>query len=202
MEYRKFKLCDETRLAEMIRDTWGYRHLSKNPEVTLLMGKIYLYSCLCSQNYQLVAVKQNRPVGIIMGNVKMRKQKIHPFYRMKQLYYYRKMKHYQEGKFILDLFAGFERLDHEMLAEINKSYDGELVFFVTDAAVRGQHVGAELYRRLSEEFKKNGCKQIYVYTDESCNFGFYEHQGFVRVNEREHAIFDHRFQLYVYEKVY
>ncbi|WP_052447312.1 GNAT family N-acetyltransferase [Clostridium polynesiense] len=200
MKYRKFKISDETLLAEIIRDTWGYNRLSKNPEVALLMGKIYLYSCLCSQNYNLVAEEKGKPVGIIMGNSHKKPEKLNLIYRLKQLYYYTKMKRYKEGEFILNLFKGFERLDNEMLKEIGKSYDGELVFFVTDEAIRGQHVGTGLYRSLVEEFKANSSKLIYVYTDDSCNYGFYEHQGFKRINERKQVVYNHHFQFYVYEK--
>lgn len=200
MEFRTFMAEDEIRLAEMIRDTWGYNRLSANPEVALLMGKIYLYSCLCSQNFNQVAVHQNLPIGIIMGCTERGPKVQIAFYQQKLMKYYKEMTRYPEGKFILDMFSGFEKLDTEMLAQTGKSYNGELVFFVTDAAVRGHHVGTALYKKFLVECHKYQCKNVYVYTDATCNFGFYEHQGFVRVNQRMHQVHDHQFEFYVYEK--
>ena len=73
-------------------------------------------------------------------------------------------------------------------------------FFVTDKNIRGKHVGTTLINNYSTELKNNGCKHIYVYTDESCNFGFYEHYGFVIVNQREHDLFNYKNKFFVYEK--
>lgn len=200
MEYRKFKLCDENYLAGIIKDTWGYDRLCKNAEISFLMGKIYLYSCLCEQNYNLVAVENDKPVGIIMGNIKSKKLKTPLIYKQKLSQYLEKMQSYNEGQFILDFFDEIEKLDKEMLDELGKEYDGELVFFVIDKNIRGKHVGTTLINNYSIELKNNGCKHIFVYTDESCNFGFYEHYGFVRVNKREHDLFNYKNKFFVYEK--
>ncbi len=200
MNLRKFKKDDELHLAQIIQNTWGYNRLSNNPEVALLMGKIYLYSCLASQNFHLVAELEDAPVGIIMGNSYSKKQADLSGYEQQLMQYYNDMMAYPEGKFILELFSGFEKLDKDMLAETGKRYDGELVFFVTDTAVRGKHIGTTLYNSLVDEFKKYNCKNIFVYTDASCNFGFYEHQGFVRVNKRIHAVHEHKMEFYVYDK--
>lgn len=199
MKLRKFRESDEQRLTCLIRDTWDYNRLSENPEVALLMGKIYLYSCLASQNFNLVAELEGIPVGIIMGHSNSKLRQNLSTYEQKAEEYYREMKSYPEGKFILELFSGFEKLDEEMLLETGKHYDGELVFFVTDSAVRGKHIGTALYQALLEEFRKYHCKNIFVYTDASCNFGFYEHQGFKRVNNRTHTVYGHKMEFYVYE---
>lgn len=200
MEYRNFKESDALRLSEIICDTWGYDKLSKNPEVALLMGKIYLYNCLASQNFNLVAVDNDKPVGIIMGDTKKKRKSYSLSYRLKLIRYYNRMKRYPEGRFILDLFKGFEQLDKEMLEETAKNYEGELVFFVTDKNVRGHHVGSTLYKGFVKECLLHDCTNIFVYTDATCNFGFYEHQGFTRVNQRLHSVYDHQFEFYVYEK--
>lgn len=200
MNLRKFNDSDELHFAKMIRDTWGYTRLSDNPDLSLLMGKIYLYSCLAEQNFNLVAECEGAPVGIIMGYLYNKPEEDTLIYEQRLIEYYNEMNQYPEGKFILELFSGFEKLDKEMLIETEKQYDGELVFFVTDSAVRGEHVGTMLYQSLLAEFKKYSCRSIFVYTDASCNFGFYEHQGFVRVNYRLHTVHEHKMEFYVYEK--
>lgn len=199
MNLRAFRNDDELHLAQIIRDTWGYNRLSNNPDVSLLMGKIYLYSCLVGQNFNLVADLDGSPVGIIMGYSYEKSEENVSEYENRLMQYYGEMMTYPEGKYILELFAGFEKLDKGMLAEIEKHYDGEIVFFVTDSAVRGKHIGTTLYHSLLDEFKKYNCKNIFVYTDASCNFGFYEHQGFVRINKRIHAVHDHKMEFYVYD---
>lgn len=200
MNIRKFKNEDELPLAKIIRDTWDYKRLSSNPDVCLLMGKIYLYSCLVAQNFQRIAELDNTPIGIIMGCSNDKPNEDVSIYKERLEKYYDEMMSYPEGKAILEVFSGFEKLDKEMLAEIDKKYDGELVFFVTDVAHRGEHVGTKLYNCLIEDFKQHNCKNFYVYTDASCNFGFYEHQGFIRMNKRLHEVNNYKLEFYVYEK--
>lgn len=200
MKLRKFKDSDELHLAEIIRDTWGYHRLSNNPAVSLLMGKIYLNSCLVEQNFNLVAELDGVPVGIIMGYSFNKPEEDNGVYEKRVMEYYSEMMIYPEGKMILELFSGFEKLDKEMLIETGKHYDGEVVFFVTDSSVRGKHIGTTLYQNLLKELRKHNCKNIFVYTDESCNFGFYEHQGFLRVNQRLHNMYENKMEFYLYEK--
>lgn len=200
MKFRKFKDTDELRLAEIIRDTWNYERLSPTPEVALLMGKIYLYSCLTTQNFNIVATHNEIPIGIIMGNIKGRTKHNNSLYEQNLLQYSQEMYNFNEGRFILDLFAGFEQLDKELLIQVNKDYDAELVFFVTDSNYRDQHIGTTLLHQFFKECTINNCKLIYVYTDATCNYGFYEHQGFIRVNQRMHSVHNYQFEFYVYEK--
>ena len=51
---------------------------------------------------------------------------------------------------------------------------------------RGKGVGKQLYQRFLQYLKKEHLDSFYLYTDTSCNYGFYEHQGMVRRCEKEH----------------
>lgn len=35
--------------------------------------------------------------------------------------------------------------------------------------------------------EKTGLKEFYLFTDTTCNYGFYEHQGMIRRLEKEHT---------------
>ena len=51
---------------------------------------------------------------------------------------------------------------------------------------RGKGVGKQLYQRFLQYLKNEHLNSFYLYTDTSCNYGFYEHQGMVRRCEKEH----------------
>lgn len=63
------------------------------------------------------------------------------------------------------------------------SYGCEIsLFFVSDLA-RGKGIGKGLMGRFIEYCRENDIQNIILMTDASCNFGFYDHCGFTRVNE-------------------
>ena len=65
-------------------------------------------------------------------------------------------------------------------------YPAELALFVISPDCRGKGVGKQLYQQFLQYLKKEHLDSFYLYTDTSCNYGFYEHQGMVRRCEKEH----------------
>ena len=53
-----------------------------------------------------------------------------------------------------------------------------------DENYRGLGIGKNLFESLLYYMKEQNIQQFYLFTDTSCNYGFYEHQGMRREHEK------------------
>ena len=75
------------------------------------------------------------------------------------------------------------------MLDINVHFDivdfqGEVSFFAIDENYRGLGIGKNLFESLLYYMKEQNIQQFYLFTDTSCNYGFYEHQGMRREHEK------------------
>lgn len=91
----------------------------------------------------------------------------------------------KEGRGLLKIFGGFHDINKNLLAASPQKLDGELAFFAVRSDQRGTGVGTELFSRLKAYMESQGIASFYLYTDTSCNYGFYEHQGTKRICEHQ-----------------
>lgn len=95
-----------------------------------------------------------------------------------------------------------EKIDQELLRRC-PSYDGELAFFAVSEACRGMGLGKALFEKAVEYLRSQGISSFYLFTDTSCNYGFYEHQGMQQKAKKvcRLDIGDHteNFEFYLYD---
>lgn len=200
--FRPFQRADRGALEEIIRDTWEYDKFC-SPKTAKRMARLYLASCLANQTFTCVAVRGGVPVGVIMG--KKEKGGHAPLHcALQMLASTLPLLCSREGRKIFKLFAGFEALDKELLAQSGQQFDGELAFFAVRGGERGTGIGKALFTRLLDYLQAQGVKSFYLYTDSTCNFGFYEHQGMRRIGEKRYSFQPHsdeeiRFYLYCFD---
>lgn len=184
--YREIKRSDYRALEKIIRDTWNYEQFCTQ-KTAKKMSRLYLASCLANQNFTCVAIRDDIPVGVIMG-------KDERYYRPKIRYFFRlliigfTLFINKESRNVAKMFKNFEILDNELLKECGKTFDGELAFFAISSNQRGMGIGKELFNRALNFMKSQHIKSFYLYTDITCNYGFYEHQGMVRLKERNYNL--------------
>lgn len=175
---RNFVKDDEEALIEIIADTWHY-HEFCSFKIARCLARIFLVSCLCNQSVNQVAILDGRVVGVIMG------KKIQGFhavmrYRLKQWWLIARLLMKKEGRKVSKIFKDVNGIDQILLKECGQSYQGELAFFALDKKCRGLGIGKVLFQKMVERLKETGVENFYLFTDTSCNFGFYEHQGMKR----------------------
>ena len=66
-----------------------------------------------------------------------------------------------------------------------REYDGTITFLAICPEAQGMNLGRQLWNLAEEYFKTHNTKSIYLFTDTSCNYGFYEHLGFSRRHEQD-----------------
>lgn len=182
IEFREIRPSDYSALEQIISDTWDYERFCSQ-KVARKMSRLYLASCLTNQNFTCVAVNDGEPVGVIMGkDERNHRSKIRNNIRCLAAGIAILMS--KEGRQVAKVFKSFETLDKELLKESGQLFDGELAFFAIRDDQRGLGIGKQLFDRVLSFMKSQSIKNFYLYTDATCNFGFYEHQGMERLNER------------------
>lgn len=203
ISYREYEAADAEFIEDIIRETWQYdRFCSANTARRL--AHLYLVNCLAEQTFTQVAISNGIPVGILLGR-DLKKQPRHLWFQ--RFWAIIKLMSTKEGRDVAKAFSAVEDIDQQLLRERGFDYDGELVFFALNAKYRGMGIGRELFDRLLSYMKEHQLKSFFLYTDSSCNFGFYEHQGMQRCGELKQAVpikivNEMKFYLYEYHLSY
>ena len=91
---------------------------------------------------------------------------------------------------------------------LENNYDGEISILIVDKNHRKKGIGKTLLLKIFEKAKKNKLKKVYILSDESCSYGFYETCGCIKVYEtniynKEEGKLEKKLieRAFVYEKV-
>lgn len=185
IKLRELKREDMPELEKIIRETWHYDDFA-SPKTAIKLAKVFLNSCLANQTFSQIAILDGRPVGIILGKDKSQ-FKCPLKYRIRQIFSIISLYVSKEGRRVSKIFESVNGIDKQLLSECGIDYPAELALFAVSSDCRGMGVGKQLFQSLLEYMKKQNIGQFYLYTDTSCNYGFYEHQGMVRRCEKEHT---------------
>lgn len=186
--YRQLKKSDHRAVKELINVSFGLHSYVGSQSVLESLLEVYLQSCLSEQTFTRVAEKDGSVVGVIMGQAKC------DYRALTHLAPILSMSLHTAAMVCKGLFhrekAGGEYKDmlgiyHELLAESGREFDGVLTLFAVSEQSQGLGVGKELLRLTAEYLRERGVKSIYLHTDSTCNYGFYDSQGFERLGDRE-----------------
>lgn len=192
--------ADMRSLENIIRKTWQYDRFC-TPKTAERMARLYLASCLSRQTFARVAVSDGKTVGVIMGK-DYRKHSLNLRYRLRQWAATLALYAGREGRRTTRAFSCVDELDRQMLQATGKEYQGEVAFFAVDETCRGLGIGKRLFDELQSYMQGQGIECFFLFTDSSCNFGFYEHQGLKRRQTRKYEVplgIRNKMEFYLYE---
>lgn len=184
LQLREYKKEDFNALVNIIKETWNYDKFS-SPKIAFKLAKVFFNSCLTNYTYSKVALIDEKVVGIILAN-NIKKHKCPISNRLKQLQSILSLYIFKEGRKVSNIFKSVNGIDKQLLNDCNKSYPAELALFAISPSYRGKGIGKVLFQSAINYLKSEGINEFYLFTDTSCNYGFYEHQGMVRRSEKEH----------------
>lgn len=198
IEFREFRRCDYRAIENIIKTTWNYERFC-SPKLAIKLSRLYLASCLCMQDFARVAVFKGESVGIIMGK-DIKNHRVRAKYALRSFALGVGVMLSREGRAKAKRFGGINTLNEKMLAGCGKSFDAELEFFALRADTRGSGIGKSLFNSFADFMKSRDLKSFYLYTDSTCNVGFYDHLGLGRIAEEKFSpLPDEEMTFYVYE---
>lgn len=183
--FREYRKEDQKELENIIRKTWNYDKFCSS-KIAKKMARTYFANCLSNQTFTNVAVIDDVPIGIIMGK-DIVNYKCPLKLRINQIISIISIYSLEEGRKILKMFSNIDKIDEELLKKTNKNYGGEISLFVINPEYRGLGIGKILFESLKLYMKNQNIKEFFLYTDTSCNYGFYEHQKMIRKGEKSHT---------------
>lgn len=199
--YRPYKPQDFNALSEIINITWGHEK-SYSPATAVRLSNTYLRLCLAEQTFTQVALNGGKPVGVIMGN------SFRNHYRPLRFQFQAKWDLFMlsltgEGRRARHFFGEIDRIYEKLLSRQLRHYEGELSFFAIHPDYRGLGIGKELYLCFLNYMKGENVQHFYVFTDTTCNYGFYEHHNMLRCGTEEVSLLVNynptKFSFFIYE---
>lgn len=182
---REYQQEDFPALEKIIRKIW-YDEEFEQPTTAEKMSKAFFSSCLTNYTFSRVAVDKGVPIGIILVK-NQAKHKCPVNLRVQQIKDVTSLFLSKEGRKLARVYGQSSRIDRELLEECGIDYPAEISLFAVDPAYRGKGIGKELFQEGLAYIEQEALDTFYLFTDTSCNFGFYEHQGMKRRCEKEHT---------------
>ena len=185
--YRHYNKKDRFALENIIREAWNYDRLA-SPETARQLARVFLTSCLANSTYTRVAIVNGEVKGIIaLKNKKQYKRSWKKSFD--QMIAILQLLMNKEGRKVMRLFGSVSDLDQMLLQEVDVEYEGELSLFVLDKECRGAGIGKKLYQEGMRYLNENEIDSFHLFTDTSCNYGFYESRGLLRRIEHTKEVF-------------
>ena len=197
---RPYQRSDRRHLENIIRRTWQYDRFCSSKTAARLAA-IYLESCRGNQTFMRVAEVGGVTKGVIMGK-DCRGFKMSAASRLKLTWEGLLLCSCREGRRIAGAYSGIDQVDRELLKDSGRQFQGEVAFFAVDEKCRGLGIGKMLFGELLSYMEARGIRRFYLFTDSSCNYGFYEHQGMRRCGKTCYEVplgIKNEMEFYLYE---
>lgn len=185
IQFREYRKQDYRDLVEIIRKTWHYDEFCSSKTADKL-ANVFLSSCLTNYTYSRVVLADGKAAGIILVN-NIAKHTCSVMDRLRQLKALVALYGCKEGRQAARIFGSVHGIDQRLLEKNHKHYPAELALFALSDTYRGKGIGKQLFQAALDYMKQEGLDSFYLFTDTSCNYGFYEHQGMKRCCEHEHS---------------
>lgn len=194
IQYHSIKKEDYTAVCSIINDSFSLQGYVKNKRMLKIFQKQYLSSCLSEATYTCVAKNNGEVIGVIMGNVKKKYRMLSHLPNIIAMLYYSILMWllaiiYHEN---LNDYRELHAVYNAFLKDRKNQFDGVLTLFAITQSSRGLGIGKELLLHLKKYLKENNVKNIYLFTDSTCNYGFYDSQGFIKIDEKDITITCHQ----------
>ena len=83
---------------------------------------------------------------------------------------------------------GILHADRTLTRTVGKTYQAEIALFLVSPEAKGHGVGGRLFAHMLDRFHALGIRQYFLFTDTTCDYGFYEHKGLQRAGVRNLAL--------------
>ena len=207
---RRMRRDDHQTLIEILRRTW-YADPELGEERSRRLAEADFEYCLARSTEAFVAVEisadaavaddraaadasAGRPVGVILGRVepsRLGKERRRGFrltrinrHHLRSAFVALPLLTSETGRRALRIELAVARVDTRLLRDAGRSYAAEVTLFLVGPCMRGRGVGGRLFSRMMRSFRSCGVRDYFLYTDTSCDVGFYDRRGLTRVAAR------------------
>lgn len=198
---RRLRRADYPALVELIRQTWyadqtdgdtgGHEPAdrARRHSVAWRLAAIDAHDCLARTTYAAVVERNGRIIGVILGSVPAKVTRMQILrHRWQQASLALPMLANRAGRNGLREQLAILHADRALIQTTGNDYQAEIVLFLVSPEAKGQGVGGRLFAHMLDRFHALGIRQYFLFTDTTCDYGFYEHKGLQRAGVRNLAL--------------
>lgn len=129
-----------------------------------------------------VAEQNGRVLGVILGSIPMNVTRAQVLrHRLRQARLALPMLASGAGRNGLCEQLGILHADRTLTRTVGKTYQAEIALFLVSPEAKGHGVGGRLFAHMLDWFQAIGVSEYFLFTDTTCDYGFYEHKGLERM---------------------
>lgn len=198
--YRDLSREDYEQIKYLIDEAFEFSTFIKDRKFLDYTLTLYLQSCILDSSFGKVAIKDGNVIGVILGNASNDKNRLKkPHNILASLCSLFKLTFLSwKNREAIKSFIKINNTYKEIIQGKNEDFDGVLQLFIVSEKSRNLGLGKTLLSQLLEYMKEMSVKSFYLYTDDRCNYKFYERQNFKRINEKEISIHSFKQKLNVF----
>lgn len=200
--YRDLASEDYYQIKNLIDEAFGFGKFIKDRKFLDSTLTLYLQSCILDSSFSKVALKDGNVIGVILGSASNDKNRLKkPHNILISLYSIFKLTLSSwKNREVVKSFIKINKTYKEIISGKNDDFEGALQLFIVSEKSRGLGIGKTLLNQLLEYMKEMSIKSFYLYTDDRCNYKFYDRQNFNRINEKEISFnsFNQKLNIFLY----
>ncbi|HDX9589348.1 TPA: GNAT family N-acetyltransferase [Bacillus pseudomycoides] len=185
--YRSLVKEDYAAVKNLIGEAFGFNEFIEDKQFLDSVLNIYLQSCILGSSFGKVAEKDNKIIGVILGDSQHDKNRLKKAHNTLSIAYsmLKVLMANKENKKFMKEFIKVQDIYKELIQGKEDDFQGCIQLFIVSGESRGLGVGKALMKQLYDYMNSMDVKSLYLYTDNRCNYGFYDSQNFERINEKE-----------------
>ncbi|PEC10089.1 GNAT family N-acetyltransferase [Bacillus toyonensis] len=186
VKYRNLVKEDYEPIKHLIGEAFGFNEFITDKKFLNSILNFYLHSCILGSSFSKVAEKDNKIIGVILGDSEKDKNRLKRFHNSFSLSY-NTLKLFmtnKENREFLKSFIQVKKTYKELIQGKEDQFQGCIQLFIVSEESRGLGVGKSLMNYLFQYMTEEDVTSLYLYTDNNCNYGFYDKQNFKRIKEQ------------------
>lgn len=183
VRYRPLRKGDFRALAGIVGEFW---HDRPDKDEQLLLGAIDLATCLRRSTHSQVVLVEGCPAGLMLVRAGDSGVAVKNFWQRAVQEAFDSLYELDPDLFDQTLARSEAEtaINARLLQESGCDERFEIVLFILASDVRGRGIGCDLFAGAEDYLIEKGAHEAFLYTDESCDWSFYEHRGLRRAAER------------------
>lgn len=182
---KKYSFSNLFKLSNLVGIVWNLDKEIKSRILYYASCTAYVCHILYKTNYRRIIKENNQLISFLAANEYGRSSFFKYFYLLLCFISIFIMIFYKDGRSILKYQLAYNRLLDKMKDESDNKYNAELMLFITHPSYQGKGYGKALLNDFHTYMKEKNKLNIYLFTDNYCDYEMYEKAGCLKVNERE-----------------
>lgn len=180
----KYSFSNLFKLSNFVGIVWNLDKEIKSRILYYASCTAYVCHILYKTNYRSIIKENNQLISFLAANEYGRSSFFKYFYLLLCFISIFIMIFYKDGRSILKYQLAYNRLLDKMKDESDNKYNAELVLFITHPSYQGKGYGKALLNDFHTYMKEKNMLDIYLFTDNYCDYKMYEQAGCLKVNEK------------------